>query len=862
MQKKQANLEQIKNLLNKQINQTLHLQFSTQSLKSNINYKNVTQIRNFTDSHNDFATLTTPKNKFIQINEELQLAENSIKEFGSLKKFDVKQNSVMNTSILNQYVKKPYYHHQKSKSSQTAPKHVSILMSHEDASCCSRGTTAAGLNFVSAGKGSSPLKKSANGITPMSQISMFSHDISNNGDVMTSNNQTMRPETSQIHHRKNQSCLSKYQISNDQGEEKNSPIQSPASHKHRHHRILSASVSQPSVSSAYLISAKNESIIYKEYNQANRPASQNAQKSQPANLGIKQRPMTAILKEQEAAKLKDKTLQQKGALIQKMINRLQKRKTINSASTACNSTIFQLFDQKKVNLARQQRQKALDQNLKQKDQSRAKSSYLSKNQQNEGAVESVSQSEINSNGLINVASSQTLIETNKSSKLILQDIINDMASEQKDFVNYMISNEQRPIIFNQLFQRMEKIIEIKDLKLLTQYLIFISKCCLAVQDNSKAAFFLYQVKIITDMSKKVAPMKAQAYLLMGQAAVNIQFYAEAVKIFKKALQYSWFFNQRESEISAYEQLGISYYYLQDAKLAEFYHNRYAKAQFELANSYIRNMSYENINEQLAKSEYNLISITPILMVHLNLPVQYSLDKVQQGLRESFLKQEQKNNKRNSQISQKLENLARESQQQVENFVASRQKTFNQANATKIIEQLIGDKEFIYVTDTPIFFENLDNIKSDLKKQSNISTQNQDDIQITPSDVIQNKKSWEAPIMRKVIYDISKFGPIKDPVPSQRVFEDITKYKLSLDKKIEILQKQKIDLNKIMEKVNYLVWNNQKYNAQMHQRVRISHLTPNRYDSLKYNTTYNVISQINKSYNMILFQLKKAEENLR
>ncbi|KAL4445103.1 hypothetical protein ABPG74_018831 [Tetrahymena malaccensis] len=860
MQQKSANLEQIKNLLNKQINQTLHLQFSTQSLKQNASHKNVTQIGNFTDAHNDFATLTTPKNKFIQINEEPQLAEFQIQEFGSHKKFDVKQNSVMNTSIMNQYVKKPYYHHQKSKSSQTAPRHVSILMSHEDASCCSRGTTAAGLNFASAGKGSSPLKKQGNGTIAMSQISIFSHDMSNNGDIMTSNNQTIRPETSQTHHRKNQSCLSKYQINNDQVDDKISPIQSPASHNH--HRILSASVSQPSVSSAYLISAKNEPIIYKEYNQANRPASQNIQKSQPGNLGIKQRPMTAILKQQDAGKLQEKTLQQKGALLQKMINGLQKKKTINSASTACNSTIFELFDQKKIHLARQQKQKALDQFLRQKDQARAKSSYMSKNQQNEGLAESVSQSEINSNGLINVASSQTLIETNKSNKLILQDIINDMASEQKDFVKYMINNEQRSIIFSSLFQRMEKIIEIKDLKLLTQYLIFISKCCLAVQDNSKAAFFLYQVKIITDMSKKVAPMKAQAYILMGQVAVNIQLYAEAVKIFKKALQYSWFFNQRESEISAYEQLGVSYYYLQDAKLAEFYHNRYVKAQFELANSYIRNMSYENINEQLAKSEYNLSSITPILMVHLNLPVQYSLDKVQQGLRESFLKQEQKNNKRNSQISQKLENLAKESQQQVENFVASRQKTFNQASAPKIIEQLIEDKEFIYETDTPIFFENLDNIKSVQKKQPNISSQNSDEIQITPSDAIQNKKSWEAPIMRKVIYDISKFGPIKDPVPSQRVFEDITKYKLSLDKKIEILQKQKIDLNKIMEKVNYLVWNNQKYNAQMHQRVRVSHLTPNRFDPLKYNTTYYVISQINKSYNMLLFQLKKAEENFK
>ncbi|EAS03671.2 hypothetical protein TTHERM_00473330 (macronuclear) [Tetrahymena thermophila SB210] len=858
MQQKSANLEQIKNLLNKQINQTLHLQFSTQSLKQNVNnHKNATQIGNFTDSHNDLAMLTTPKNKFIQINEEPQLAEFQIKEFGSVKKFDVKQNSVMNSSIMNQYVKKPYYHHQKSKSSQTAPRHVSILMSHEDASCCSRGTTAAGLNFASAGKGS-PLKKHGNGITAMSQISIFSHDISNNGDIMTSNNQTIKPETNQTHHRKNQSCLSKYQTINDQVDDKISPIQSPASHNH--HRILSASVSQPSVSSAYLI--KNESIIYKEFNQNNRPVSQNAQKSQPRDLAIKQRPMTAILKQQGDTIQQEKTLQQKGALLQKMINGLQKRKTINSASTACNSTVFELFDQKKIHLARQQKQKALDQFLKQKDQIRAKSSYINKNQQNEGLIESISQSEINSNGLINVASSQTLIETNKSNKLILQDIINDMASEQKDFVKYMINNEQRSIIFSQLFQRMEKIIEIKDLKLFTQYLIFISKCCLAVQDNSKAAFFLYQVKIITDMSKKVAPMKAQAYLLMGQAAINIQLYAEAVKIFKKALQYSWFFNQRESEIAAYEQLGVSYYYLQDAKLSEFYHNRYVKAQFELSNSYIRNMSYENINEQLAKSEYNLNQITPILMVHLNLPVQYSLDKVQQGLRESFLKQEQKNNKRNSQISQKLENLAKESQQQVENFVASRQKTFNQANAAKIIEQLIEDKEFIYETDTPIFFENLDNIKSDQKKQLNNNSQNSDDLQITPSDAIQSKKSWEAPIMRKVIYDISKFGPIKDPVPSQRVFEDITKYKLSLDKKIEILSKQKIDLNKIMEKVNYLVWNNQKYNAQMHQRVRISHLTPNRYDPLKYNTTYYVISQINKSYNMLLFQLKKAEQNIR
>ena len=63
------------------------------------------------------------------------------------------------------------------------------------------------------------------------------------------------------------------------------------------------------------------------------------------------------------------------------------------------------------------------------------------------------------------------------------------------------------------------------------------------------------------------------------------------------------------------------------------------------------------------------------MVHLQLPVQYSVDKAQHTLRESFLKSELTKKKRNSNIDEQLSSLFRESQQEVDNFMQSRMKVF-------------------------------------------------------------------------------------------------------------------------------------------------------------------------------------------
>lgn len=50
------------------------------------------------------------------------------------------------------------------------------------------------------------------------------------------------------------------------------------------------------------------------------------------------------------------------------------------------------------------------------------------------------------------------------------------------------------------------------------------------------------------MSKKTAPLKANIFLLLGEIALRIAKHKQAMKFFKKALQYSWYFNEKELEI--------------------------------------------------------------------------------------------------------------------------------------------------------------------------------------------------------------------------------------------------------------------------------------------------------------------------
>ena len=66
---------------------------------------------------------------------------------------------------------------------------------------------------------------------------------------------------------------------------------------------------------------------------------------------------------------------------------------------------------------------------------------------------------------------------------------------------------------------------------------------------------------------------------MGNICMDLKMYSEAIKLYKKALQYAWKIKSIELELLIYDLLGNAYYYDGVLKEAQYYHKRFTQGEF-------------------------------------------------------------------------------------------------------------------------------------------------------------------------------------------------------------------------------------------------------------------------------------------
>lgn len=117
----------------------------------------------------------------------------------------------------------------------------------------------------------------------------------------------------------------------------------------------------------------------------------------------------------------------------------------------------------------------------------------------------------------------------------------------------------------------------------------------------------------------------------------------------------------------------------------------------------------------------------------------------------------------------------------------------------------------------------------------------------PAESQEKKLSWIAPVMRKVAYDTRSFGIVVDPRPSERVFEDTKKYKLTIEEKVAVMKKQKFNWEKALQTISEKVISNRKHNWVINKRVQLTHASPNRFDAFRSNTPFYMVNTINRIF---------------
>ena len=88
--------------------------------------------------------------------------------------------------------------------------------------------------------------------------------------------------------------------------------------------------------------------------------------------------------------------------------------------------------------------------------------------------------------------------------------------------------------------------------------------------------------------KKMYGTKLRLYKKIGVCFKELQQYEQALYYFKKQLQLAWYYgdihfrwlHDDQSELDAYDSLGIAYYYIGNVDKAIYYHNRMMAGELE------------------------------------------------------------------------------------------------------------------------------------------------------------------------------------------------------------------------------------------------------------------------------------------
>ena len=110
-------------------------------------------------------------------------------------------------------------------------------------------------------------------------------------------------------------------------------------------------------------------------------------------------------------------------------------------------------------------------------------------------------------------------------------------------------------------------------------------------------------------------------MAMGNICMELKFYLQAIKIYKKALQYSLKTRNVQNQLLIYDCLGSAYYYQGSLKESQYYHKRFTQGEFEGNDSAIKKISAEMLLDyEKHISSLQKKNLTSLFLEYINIPI--------------------------------------------------------------------------------------------------------------------------------------------------------------------------------------------------------------------------------------------------
>ncbi len=142
-----------------------------------------------------------------------------------------------------------------------------------------------------------------------------------------------------------------------------------------------------------------------------------------------------------------------------------------------------------------------------------------------------------------------------------------------------------------------------DVKIFLCALKILGDIHLEFDDHEKAKNYYFYYKFLSFNLELLDEMSI-AYEAVGNSYKFLNQYEKSIKCYKKQIELAWVLNDKDSELRAYDNIGIQYFYLGNRDKAKYYHERMISGKVEKPKSEVKEKVLKKFEDKNFQLFYN------------------------------------------------------------------------------------------------------------------------------------------------------------------------------------------------------------------------------------------------------------------
>jgi len=146
---------------------------------------------------------------------------------------------------------------------------------------------------------------------------------------------------------------------------------------------------------------------------------------------------------------------------------------------------------------------------------------------------------------------------------------------KENYIKYTPNGAKKKFIIPHIIEKWQTAIKILffiDVRIFLTALKILGDIHLEFDDHEKAKNYYFYFKFLA-FNLELLDEMGNAYEAIGNSYKFLNQYDKSIKCYKKQIELAWVLNDKESELRAYDNIGIQYFYLGNRDKAKYYHER-------------------------------------------------------------------------------------------------------------------------------------------------------------------------------------------------------------------------------------------------------------------------------------------------